>query len=281
MSAPVISAAEIPPELRDASPPLGLTALQICLPLLVFAAALGFWEWSVWYHAMPPYILPAPSLIGATLVADWGTLSGSLMVTLKDTFLALLAAVIGGVAFALLFARWRWVERSFLPFAIVLQVTPIIAIAPLLVIYFSPSAAVLITSFIVAFFPILSNTLLGLASTDHNLLDLFQLSRATSWQTLIHLRLPAAVPYFLGGLRISGGLALVGAVVADLIVGKPGQGAGLAYRITEASFRLNVPRMFAALVMVCLTGILIFLFFTLLSHLILGRWHDSARKREA
>lgn len=280
MSAPVISAASPATESRQL-PRAGQTMLNIGLPLLVFAAALTFWEWSVWYHEIPPYLLPAPGVIATTLVADWGTLSGSLLVTLKDTFLALLAAVLGGVAFALLFARWRWVERSLLPFAIILQVTPIIAIAPLLVIYFSPSAAVLITSFIVAFFPILSNTLLGLASTDHNLLDLFQLSRASGWQTLIHLRLPAAVPYFLGGLRISGGLALIGAVVADLIVGKPGASAGLAYRIVESGYRSNIPRMFAALVLICLTGILIFLFFTLLSQLILGRWHDSARKREA
>ena len=271
---------------REFSPVVGLPVrarqalLNVGLPALIFLSALAFWEFQVWFREIPPYILPAPSLIAVTLAKDWDTLSGSMMVTLRDTFYALFSAVVGGVGFALLFARWRWVERSLFPFAIILQVTPIIAIAPLLVIYFSPNAAILTTSFIVAFFPILSNTLLGLASTDHNLLDLFQLSRASGWQTLIHLRLPAAMPYFLGGLRISGGLALIGAVVADLIVGKPGAGAGLAYRIVESGYRTNIPRMFAAVVLICLTGILIFLFFTALSSLILGRWHDSARKRE-
>ena len=257
------------------------TTLNIGLPLLVFLAALAFWEGMVWFHEIPPYVLPAPSLIAATLVKDWGTLSGSLLVTLGTTFTALLTAVFGGVTLAILFSQWRWVERSFFPFAVILQVTPIVAIAPLLIIYLSAPATVLVSSFLVAFFPILSNTVLGLASTDHNLIDLFQLQRATKWQTLIHLRLPAALPYFLGGLRISGGLALIGAIVAELVAGKPGAASGLAYRIVEAGYRTNIPRMFAALVLICLTGIVMFLFFTAVSHLILGRWHDSARKREA
>ena len=210
---------------------------------------------------------------------DWDTLSGSLLVTLRITFEALIAATIGGVALAILFARSRWIERSFFPFAVVLQVTPIVAIAPLLLVYLDANTAVLVCAFLVAFFPILSNMALGLASADHNLIDLFELYKASRWKQLILLRLPAALPYFLGGLRIAGGLALIGAIVAEIAAGSAGQGAGLAFRIVEAGFRLNIPRMFAALALISASGILIYLLFTLLSFLLLSRWHDSARER--
>ena len=250
------------------------------LPLIVFLAMLGLWEALVRINDIPPYVLPAPSLIGATLVKDWGTLSGSLLVTLQITFEALLAATIGGVGLAILFARSRWIERSFFPFAVVLQVTPIVAIAPLLLVYLDANTAVLVCAFLVAFFPLLSNMALGLASADHNLIDLFELYKASRWKQLILLRLPAALPYFLGGLRIAGGLALIGAIVAEIAAGSAGQGAGLAYRIVEAGYRLNIPRMFAALVLISASGILIYLVFTLLSWALLSRWHDSARERE-
>ena len=249
------------------------------LPLLVFLAMIGLWEALVRVNDIPPYVLPSPSLIGVTLVKDWGTLSGSLLVTLRITFEALLAATVGGVALAILFARSRWIERSFFPFAVVLQVTPIIAIAPLLLVYLDANTAVLVCAFLVAFFPILSNMALGLASADHNLIDLFELYKASRWKQLILLRLPAALPYFLGGLRIAGGLALIGAIVAEIAAGSAGQGAGLAYRIVEAGYRLNIPRMFAALVLISASGILIYLVFTLLSYVLLSRWHDSARER--
>ena len=249
------------------------------LPLVVFLAMIGLWEALVRVNDIPPYVLPSPSLIGVTLVKDWGTLSGSLLVTLRITFEALLAATVGGVALAILFARSRWIERSFFPFAVVLQVTPIIAIAPLLLVYLDANTAVLVCAFLVAFFPILSNMALGLASADHNLIDLFELYKASRWKQLILLRLPAALPYFLGGLRIAGGLALIGAIVAEIAAGSAGQGAGLAYRIVEAGYRLNIPRMFAALMLISASGILIYLVFTLLSYVLLSRWHDSARER--
>ena len=249
------------------------------LPLFVFLAMIGLWEALVRVNDIPPYVLPSPSLIGVTLVKDWGTLSGSLLVTLQITFQALLAATVGGVSLAILFARSRWIERSFFPFAVVLQVTPIVAIAPLLLVYLDANTAVLVCAFLVAFFPILSNMALGLASADHNLIDLFELYKASRWKQLILLRLPAALPYFLGGLRIAGGLALIGAIVAEIAAGSAGQGAGLAYRIVEAGYRLNIPRMFAALVLISVSGILIYLVFTLLSYVLLSRWHDSARER--
>jgi NitT/TauT family transport system permease protein len=251
-------------------------ATRFAPPTLVFAAALATWESYVRLGAVPPYVLPSPSLILSTLVSDSATLVPALLVTLKTTFGALAAAVIGGVGLAVLFSQWKWVERSFLPLAIVLQVTPIVAIAPLLLIYLDAPVAVLVCAFLVAFFPILSNTALGLASADRNLVDLFKLYRATQWQMLLRLRLPAALPYFLGGLRIGGGLALIGAIVAELAAGNAGKGAGLAFRIAEAGYRLNIPRMFAALTLIALTGIAIYAAFAALSSYLLGRWHESA-----
>ena len=249
------------------------------LPLCIFLLALGLWEALVRINQVPHYVLPAPSLIAKTMVDDWAMLSSAMLVTLRITFQALLAAVIGGVALAIAFSSSRIVERSFFPFAVVLQVTPIVAIAPLLLVYLEPENAVLVCAFLVAFFPILSNMALGLASTDHNLIDLFELYKAPRWKQLWLLRLPAALPYFLGGLRIAGGLALIGAIVAEIAAGSAGQGAGLAFRIVEAGFRLNIPRMFAALVLISAAGILIYLIFTALSWALLSRWHESARAR--
>ena len=254
--------------------------LDVALPLVVFLMALGGWEALVRFKEIPQYLLPAPSLILATAVTDWAILSAALWVTLKTTFSAIVLAVVGGVALAIGFSQSKWIERSLFPFAVVLQVTPVIAIAPLLLVYLEPQTAVLVCAFIVAFFPILSNTMLGLASAEHNLVDLFDLYGASRLQQLLRLRLPAALPYFLGGLRIGGGLALIGAIVAELAAGSSGQGAGLAFRIVEAGYRLNIPRMFAALALISLAGIAIYLVFTALSALLLGRWHESARARE-
>jgi NitT/TauT family transport system permease protein len=255
--------------------------LEYLLPAGALIVGLLAWEFVVRFYEIKPFLLPAPSLVLTTLYHDWPMLYGSLLVTLRITFEGLLAAIIGGVALAVLFSQSRVIERAFFPYAVIMQVTPIIAIAPLLLVYLNAGTVVLFVAFLVAFFPILSNTTLGLSSADHNLLDLFQLYGASRWQQLLWLRLPSALPYFLGGLRIGGGLALIGAVVAELAAGTSGQGEGLANRIVESGFRLNVPRMFAALVLICVTGILIFLFLTAISHLLLHRWHDSARKREA
>jgi NitT/TauT family transport system permease protein len=178
-------------------------------------------------------------------------------------------------------AQSRWIELALYPYAIILQVTPIVAIAPLILIYApSTQAALLICAWIVAFFPILSNTSQGLRSTDHNLLNLFELYGASRWQTLAFLKMPNALPYFLAGLRIAGGLALIAAVVAEFAAGAAGAGSGLAFRLLESQYRLNIPRLFAALVLLSFTGICIFFATSLISHLLLRRWHESAVRRE-
>ncbi|AZO37752.1 ABC transporter permease subunit [Mesorhizobium sp. M2A.F.Ca.ET.037.01.1.1] len=251
------------------------------LPLAIMVLAIWLWDRVCVWNDIPQYILPRPGVVLQTLHSDAGLLFSSLLVTLRITFLSLLLAVIGGVGLAVLFAQSKWMEMSFFPFAIVLQVTPIVAIFPLINIYVNnQTVKLLLCAWIVAFFPILSNTTLGLNSVDRNLRDLFKLNGATRWQQLRYLRLPAAMPYFLGGLKIAGGLSLIGAVVAEFVAGAQGQSSGLASRIIEAGYRLNAPRLFAALILISLTGILIFLVLSLVSHLILRRWHESALKQE-
>lgn len=253
----------------------------ILAPLGIGVLALSFWEWIVWYRDIKPYILPGPWQVATTLVADWATLSASLLITLKITFAALFAAIFLGVGLAILFTQSKWLEMSLFPYAVILQVTPIVSIAPLIIIWVGDiNLSLLICAWIVAFFPILSNTILGLNSADHNLRNLFEMYRASRWQTLRYLRLPAALPYFLGGLKISGGLALIGAVVAEFVAGSGGNASGLAYRILEAGYQLRIPRMFAALIMISITGILIFLVSSWLSNMFLRKWHESAVKRE-
>lgn len=250
-------------------------------PAIIMVVAIYAWDQICVRNEIPHYILPRPGLVGSTLIEDWGILGPALLNTLKITFMGLALAVIGGVGLAVLFAQSKWVEMSFFPFAVILQVTPIVAIFPLINIYVdNQTAKLLLCAWIVAFFPILSNTTLGLNSVDSNLRDLFKLNGASHWQTLFHLRLPAAMPYFLGGLKIAGGLSLIGAVVAEFVAGASGQSSGLASRIIEAGYRLNAPRLFAALILVSLTGILIFLALTIFSHLILRRWHESAVSRD-
>jgi NitT/TauT family transport system permease protein len=230
---------------------------------------------------IPHYILPGPVLIAETLVSDWGTLSQSLLITLRITFAALIAAITVGVALAVTFTQSKWLELSLFPYAVILQVTPVVSIAPLIIIWVGDiNLSLLICAWIVAFFPILSNTIQGLNSADHNLIDLFQLYRASRWQMLRHLCLPAALPYFLAGLKISGGLAPIGAVVAEFVAGSGGNSSGLAYRILESGYQLRIPRMFAALLLISASGIAIFLVTSGIAHLALRRWHESALRRE-
>ncbi|MBI5719029.1 MAG: ABC transporter permease [Burkholderiales bacterium] len=259
----------------------GEAAARVLLPLFVVAALLGVWEVVVQVQKIPHYILPAPSLVLETLVKNWASLAPALWFTLRLTLMALGLAVVGGVLLAMAFALSKWVEISLFPIAVLLQVTPIVAIAPLILIYVdSTTAALLICAWIVAFFPILSNTVIGLKSADSNLRDLYTLYGATRWQRFRFLLVPSALPYFLGGLKIAGGLALIGAVVAEFTAGSAGRNTGLASRILESMFRTEIPMMFAALLLVSLLGIVIFAVFAALARLLLGHWHESEMSRE-
>jgi NitT/TauT family transport system permease protein len=255
--------------------------LRIVIPVAMLALAIGLWQFHITVNQVPRYIMPAPGDVVTALYTDWPTLYPSLLVTLRITFYALAIALVGGVGIAIILVQSKWIELAVFPFAVILQVTPMIAIAPLLIIYMPDTQSALLTcAFVVAFFPILSNMVTGLKSVDHNLLNLFELYGASRWQSLIHLRLPSSLPYFAAGLRIGGGLSLIAAVVAEFAAGSAGRGAGLAFRLLESGYRLNYPRLYAALVLLMITGVAIFAATSLVSWLLLHRWHESAVKRE-
>jgi NitT/TauT family transport system permease protein len=251
------------------------------LPAVVGVFLIAAWEIIVRALDVPVYVLPGPVSIARAMVSDWGTLSSSLLITLRSTLGALALAVVLAVVTAFAFSQSKILERTFFPYAVILQVTPTVSIAPLIIIWANnTSVALLICATIVAFFPLLSNTMAGLGSVDRNLLDMFQIYRAGRWQTLRRLQIPSALPFFLAGLRISGGLALVGAVVAEFVAGSGGQEAGLAYRILEAGYRLQFPKMFAGLALISGLGIAIYLVTSCIAHLCLRNWHESALPRE-
>lgn len=256
-------------------------ALGMFVPILTILVLLVLWQLLVVGTGIPQYILPSPIAVAKALVSDWGILWPALWVTTEITFISLLLALIGGVGFAIFLVQSRWIELAFYPLAVILQVTPIVAIAPLILIY-APTreAALLICGFLVAFFPILSNMVQGLKSVDHNLLNLFDLYGASRWQALLHLKLPAAQPYFMTGLRIGGGLSLIASVVAEFAAGSGGPNSGLAFRLLEAQYRQNMPRLFAALLLLSALGVAIFALTSFISWLGLHRWHESSLKRE-
>lgn len=250
--------------------------LRLAAPLALAVVVLGAWEAAVRLNDVPPWLVPAPSRIVATLHADRALLFQSLTVTLGIALAALALAVVLGAGVALLFVQSRWLEVSLFPYAVLLQVTPIVAIAPLLIIWVEDTRiALVLCATVVAIFPIISNTTLGLRSVDPGLLALFRMNRATRWQELSRLRIPSSLPYFFGGLRIASGLALIGAVVAEFVAGTGGAGAGLAYQILLAGIQLNVPRLFAALVLIAAAGVAMFATSVLAARLALGRWHES------
>lgn len=250
--------------------------LHVVAPLVVATVVLGAWQLAVDFYDVPPWLVPSPLRVLRTLVEERALLFGSLLVTVGIALAALAVAVVAGAGIALLFAQSRLVEASLFPYAVLLQVTPIVAIAPLIIIWVKDTRiALVLCAAVVALFPVIANTTLGLKSADPGLVDLFRLNRATRWQTLVHLRIPSALPYFFGGLRIASGLALIGAVVAEFVAGTGGAGAGLAYQILLAGIQLNIPRLFAALVLITLAGVAMFMTTNAISRRMLRRWHAS------
>jgi NitT/TauT family transport system permease protein len=252
--------------------------LTYIVPVALGIAVLAAWEWAVAHYQVPRFVLPAPSAIAHSFVDDRAELLSATWTTFRIVIEAFFLALITGVALAILFAQSRIVELALYPYAVILQVTPVIAIAPLIVIwvgYEHIDSALLILAWIVAFFPILSNTTLGLRSADRNLVDLFRLYGASRWQILWKLQLPGALPYLLGAMKISGGLALIGAVVAEFAAGT-GTATGLGWTITEAGNRLHIETMFAALAILSVLGVAIFFLLSALEWALLHRWHESA-----
>lgn len=251
-------------------------AQRVIYPALVAVILLGLWQGLVTALNIPVFLVPSPLRVAQVMVSDAGLLFGALVTTLKITLFAFVCATIVGVLIAFTFVQSRLIETALFPYAVLLQVTPIVAIAPLIIIWFKdPTLSLVICATIVALFPVISNTTLGLRSVNPGLMSYFQLNRATRLQVLLRLRIPSALPYFFGGLRISSGLALIGAVVAEFVAGTGGTGTGLAYQILQAGYQLNIPRMFAALVLITVTGVLLFMMMAVLSKWALGGWHES------
>lgn len=236
------------------------------------------WEVAAVLGDVPAYIVPRPSEIGLALWTNAGGLVAALAITLEVTIAALLLAALSGAFIAIGLAQSPLAERVFFPYAIFLQVTPIVTIAPFVIIWVENVFVVLlILAWMAAIFPIISNTLLGLKSVDGNLKDLFRLYGATRWQTVRRLMIPSALPYFLGGLRIAGGLALIGTVVAEMVAGTSGTRSGLASRLVEASYRLELAVALACFVLLSAAGLTIYLVLDALSRRLLRHWHESAR----
>ena len=251
-------------------------AQKVVWPALVAVVLLALWQGLVVAFEVPVFLVPSPWRVAQVLVADAALLSGALVTTLRITLLAFGCAAVLGVLIAFAFVQSRVIETALFPYAVLLQVTPIVAIAPLIIIWVKdPTASLVICATLVALFPIIANTTLGLRSVNPGLMSYFKLNRATRVQMLVRLRIPSALPYFFGGLRISSGLALIGAVVAEFVAGTGGTGTGLAYQILQAGYQLNIPRMFAALVLITLTGVLLFALMSVLSKWALGSWHES------
>jgi NitT/TauT family transport system permease protein len=252
------------------------TAMSIIAPILVGVVIVLLWELVCRVAEVPIYLFPKPSDIATKLVADWGTLLRALAITLRIALQAFGAAILLGTLIAFVFVQSRRIEMSFFPYAVLLQVTPIVAIAPLIIILVkNTQVALTVCATVVALFPIIANTTLGLRSVDPGLISLFRMNKAGRLQTLVRLRIPSALPYFFGGLRISSGLALIGAVVAEFVAGTGGRSSGLAYEILQSGFQLDIPRMFAALLLITLAGVGLFTVMTVLSKLALGQWHES------
>jgi len=254
---------------------------RVVYPLLVALLLVAAWQGAVVGFDLPPYLVPSPWLMAKTLFVEWAALGAALLVTVKVTLLAFAVAVAAGVLISFLFVQSRAIETALFPFAVLLQVTPIVAVAPLIIIWVKdPTASMVVCAALVALFPVISNTTLGLRSVDPDLQAYFKLNRATRAQTLLRLRIPSALPYFFGGLRISSGLALIGAVVAEFVAGTGGSGAGLAYQIMQSGFQLDIPRMFAALFLISLTGVALFALMAWLTRAALGSWHASELSRD-
>jgi NitT/TauT family transport system permease protein len=250
-------------------------------PLIVGVLILGIWEGACRFWHVPAYLFPEPSAILAALVRDWAVLLRALGTTLLITLQAFVIAVVLGTFIAFVFVQNKAIEASFFPYAVLLQVTPVVAVAPLIIILVKNTAlALTICAAVVAIFPVISNTTIGLHSVDPGLLSYFRMNKASRLETLLRLRIPSALPFFLAGLRIASGLALIGAVVAEFVAGTGGQSAGLAYQILQAGFQLDIPLMFAALFLIALSGVGLYLAMVALNNALLGHWHESTLAEE-
>jgi NitT/TauT family transport system permease protein len=242
---------------------------------------VGLWQGICKSLEIPKYLFPAPTDIVQAWIDNFDNLLGALFSTFVSAIVGFGLSIVIGMSFALLMSQSRIIERSLFPYAVLLQTIPIVAIAPLIVIWFGPGMpAVVCIAFLISLFPIITNTTAGLTSTDHNLVAMFELYNATWFQRMTKLRFPAALPYIMTGLRISSGLAVIGAIVGEFIAGIGGMHGGIGYVITFAASRVQMPYLFAAAFASSLLGIIIFIMVSIVSARFLRHWHESAIRRE-
>lgn len=242
---------------------------------------IGIWYAAIWLFNIPRYLLPAPHAIVIEAINRWDYLIQGTLLTFSSALAGFILAGVIGITAATILSQSKLLEKSLYPYAIVLQTLPIVAIAPMVVVWMGTGRqTIAVIAFIVAFFPIISNTTLGLTSTDHNLINLLELYSANRLQLLLKLRIPYAIPYIVGGLRISAGLAVIGAIVGEFVAGMGGRAGGLGYQIAEAATMVQTTYLFAAAFAACAMGLIVFIAVNSASHFLLRNWHESSVQRE-
>lgn len=250
-------------------------------PIFALIIFLSLWQFVPVLLDIKPFILPKPTDVVEAAIEDWHLLWPAMQVTIFESVIGFLLSAIVGIAISVLLASSRVLEISLYPYAVILQTIPVVAIAPIVVIWFgSGFNSIVIISFLIGFFPIVSNTLMGLNSVDKNMGYLFKLYNASKWQTMFKLRIPAAMPFIVSGLKISCTLAIIGSITGEYIAGIGGGKGGLGYSITVAAVQLKTPYLFACAITGALFGIVFYLLVSFLSRLILKSWHESAMKVE-
>ena len=247
---------------------------------LGFVAVVSAWQLTVLVAGLPSYIFPGPSVVARALAQDWATLLPSLGVTARTAFASLILAFCTSTGIAVVLVQSPTAEKLLFPAAVALQVTPLVAIAPLVLLWVpDPTLAQLICAWLVAFFPLVSNAVQGLKSANQDFDDLLDTYGASRWQRLCCLQMPSALPYLAAGLRTGGGLSLVAAVVAEFATGTAGRQAGIAFRLLEGQYRLNTPRVFAALSLLIVLGLGIFALTSAISWALLRYWRQGVTRK--
>jgi NitT/TauT family transport system permease protein len=250
--------------------------------LLIFLALLLAWQILVWTLHLAPYMLPGPWQVGLAIVDRFPSLLQSLLLTTEAAAGGLAASIVVGVVIALIFAQWRWLRRMFYPYTILLQTVPILAIAPLILMWVGPGiVSVTLVAFIICLAPIIANTTQGLISVEENLIHLFLMHKASPAQILFKLRLPHAIPNLFTGIRISAGISVIGAITGELFAGssRVGEG-GLGYAILYASSQLETDYLFALVFGATILGFAFFFLVMFFEWYFLHEWHESRRPAE-
>lgn len=251
-------------------------------PIVAFVVVVALWQLIPSWLGMKPFILPKPTDVAKAAAEDWPILWEAVRITIIESVIGFLLSAVIGIGISVLLASSVILERSIYPYAIILQTIPVVAVAPLVVIWFGAGYnSIVVIAFLIGFFPVISNSLMGLNSVDKQMDELFTLYNASKWQKMWKLRLPAALPYMMAGLKISCTLSIVGAIVGEYVAGIGGGKGGLGYAITIAAVQMKTPFLFACGITAALLGISFYLVVSLISKRMLGYWHESAMKSQS